>query len=884
MHLSDCFEIEESQRTKKCEQMIESIVYLYRNLLKIPDITLKDNASAYKKDLQPKFIVTLSKHNSLDAFIYIVQQSSTALMKRIGITMLEIFYYIFSPFEPVWLFQNVEQDKSFIQSIRERENRQRQIRLSEMSTRHARFDCNIKIVRNFGSGSKIIHNPFKTDWDQNIVPNATKKPKRRKFDPKNASIFPNNHDKEVIVSGILEHEDLDGSIKQVLRNYAIDFVEHVYNTLIERAYEDIHDKSKVPTESEKIYFFVIMGFGLEVFRYHLHFKKANKGAPGHNRNAETDDDYSIANISAALQIAIFEDIRQNISSQIQLQEKSYRKNTTEGKIMNYFSIRLFHAAFYSFLQLLYCIKEMKYSISEATRKNVQILLQKIIPEDNALMIKNGFGRYQPEVHDPKIGKTLAEFIGVFLDLLDDYSKGKVIEIKTVKMIKRNREKEKQKKAKEQAKQLRAKEREEAKQRKAEEAKRKKKEKERARRREERELQRKEKKKRRKEAKKLRRAAEKAEEARLRAARGEQEDGELEDTQPKDADQSEKFLEDGEANVDAASNNERGETLMTDTGDQESTLRMDPPTVALDNFTQPPVDVNFEMEDERTAGEVKPAVETQVVETLEPEETQPTYPKTQTVPTQQGVATVPIDSIDTEISQDALQKSFLQKPNPEIAATIPIETTPEDADDGDHRRSVPQNKETDDGEHQVKKATKIVAETEEGLPEKEESEAEAVESTDGEESADEEEEEEEPEEIEEEENRDGEDEEGKEEIDYEKKGAEGEGLSDEEEDDDEDDDDDDDVGDYTPQQNTKIVNFASQLACIASYRVLDVLLNMIRVDRLEKNDQKVNNAITSFIKKVVNILRADWLFFQIDYLLIFQDILNTKNQKVVIQFL
>lgn len=59
---------------------------------------------------------------------------------------------------------------------------------------------------------------------------------------------------------------------------------------------------------------------------------------------------------------------------------------------------------------------------------------------------------------------------------------------------------------------------------------------------------------------------------------------------------------------------------------------------------------------------------------------------------------------------------------------------------------------------------------------------------------------------------------------------------------------------------RIVNFASELAFLADYKVIDIMINMINNGKFESNEVVLNDAIARFIKKIDETLRADWLFF------------------------
>lgn len=830
MHLAECFGIQESLRTRKCQQMIEFIIYLYRNLFKIPDINPKDGSIAYRRELQPKFILTLAKHSTFDAFIFIIQQSSDVLLKKIGFILLEIFYYLFSPFEPAWLFQQTEQDKTFIQAIRDREKKERMVRLSEMSSRHARFDCNIKIVRGLGTSAKIIHNPFKSDWDKTEidVPNSLKKPKRRKFDPKNTTIFPSSQNKELIVSNILEQENINGSLKQIIRHLAVDFVEHVYDPLVEKLYEEIHKGTRTILPEDRIYFFVITGFGLEIFRYNFYFKKANRDASIQPSN----DEYSIAVIGAALQITIFEHIQAAILKEA---------NATNLK---YFNVRVFHAALYSFLQLLYCLKEMKFSLSESARKNAQILTQKIVSQDNARMLRSAFSRYAPEVHDPKLGKTLAELVGTFFELLDDYSKGKVIKIQTGQRIRpeKIREKKEKEKEKQRQKQQREKEREKKRKKKARMEKRKRKEKKRER----------------------KRAKEHKHKLRAKDIGKENVD--------EDREKEEKYIDEDNMPTDAQKDpttDKQNEFLETD---GVPTLEIEAPSILETvNETQP------------TEYTVGPTLESDLYSTLDQ-----AGPTMETLPTLDVVQTLDSEIEDSLIQENNENKETqLFEPTLEIQAgneeeSEEVSTKEKEPEERNKRKVVKRTSSRTDAEvgsdHLEKENDKIPEE------DKAEEDEDRIDVPDQLLEGEEEEEAEDHDDDEDEEESDterlvkakplneDEDEDKDENEDDEEEEEEEEGPS-------EIDDEDSDLEDNLPEFRERIVNFASELAYLADYRVLDILLNMIRIDKLEKNDQKLNNSITGFIKKIVNVLKADWLFFQVDYLLIFQDILNTKNPRV-----
>ena len=656
MHLADCLSVQESERSKAHDQMIELIITLYRNLLKVPDAE-KDVSDRFKKNLQLRFIDSLHKQSSLDAFIFIVQQASSTMMKKISLTLLEIFFYILIPFEPKWLFKNPNEDKSLLQRFREKEQRERMIRLSQMSSRHARFDCNIKVVRKLGGAPKVIHNPFKQNIED-AIPQQLHKPKKRKVEEKNRSIFPKNFNEELIVGNALVNDEIEGdSLKKVMRDYAVDFIEHAYDKMIEELYEEIYKGSERIDEIDKIHYLMVMAYGLEVARYSYHYyRELRKRRPDIAGNK--GEDFDIASVGAALQLTVNDMLQSFILKEVTKQTKST------------FSVRIFHAAFHCFLELMYCIKEMRMATSSTTRKNAQILMQKIFTQDNSRLLKMGFNHYNPEVHDPRLGETLVEFLGIFFELLEEYSKGKILKIQTdQRMIKKKIKTNKKEKAK----------------------------KERA--------------KNKKNLNKKRREKAKKERAKAKPKRGENEENN--------------------------NTTENGQTPNPEAG-PESTLE---PTLQIEGST---------------------------------------------------------------LENMGALASTLEEVGMEIMMNKEGENQDEDKEESEHLTN---NEEDVDGDEEDEN---------ESIPEEES-----------------------------------------------------------------DSDDDDDEGDYVGVRE-RIVNFASELAFLADYRVIDIIIKMIRPEKLETNEPAINQAIARYIKKVCTTLKADWLFFQIDYLIVFQEILNISNPKILME--
>ena len=75
------------------------------------------------------------------------------------------------------------------------------------------------------------------------------------------------------------------------------------------------------------------------------------------------------------------------------------------------------------------------------------------------------------------------------------------------------------------------------------------------------------------------------------------------------------------------------------------------------------------------------------------------------------------------------------------------------------------------------------------------------------------------------------------------------------------------------------NFMSEFAMIADYGVMSKMLNMIKEDRMLKNEKQLNLSVYKYLKKVFELMKADWMFFQIDYLNILHGIISNNEIRV-----
>ena len=61
--------------------------------------------------------------------------------------MLEIYYHIFGSFDPEWIIVDEEKQNDIFKQLREKEKKERALKLSGLYTRHSRFGANFGIRR-----------------------------------------------------------------------------------------------------------------------------------------------------------------------------------------------------------------------------------------------------------------------------------------------------------------------------------------------------------------------------------------------------------------------------------------------------------------------------------------------------------------------------------------------------------------------------------------------------------------------------------------------------------------------------------------------------------------------------------------------------------------
>eukprot|EP00826_Nyctotherus_ovalis_P040972 TRINITY_DN4080_c0_g1_i1.p1 TRINITY_DN4080_c0_g1~~TRINITY_DN4080_c0_g1_i1.p1 ORF type:complete len:337 (-),score=102.82 TRINITY_DN4080_c0_g1_i1:47-925(-) len=96
VHVAECLQKEGEARTERHNQMIELILILLKHLLKIsePLQTIRAGNELHR-DLQKRLIIAFKEANVLDSFVYLTQDMTSPISKKLGLDFLDIFYTIF---------------------------------------------------------------------------------------------------------------------------------------------------------------------------------------------------------------------------------------------------------------------------------------------------------------------------------------------------------------------------------------------------------------------------------------------------------------------------------------------------------------------------------------------------------------------------------------------------------------------------------------------------------------------------------------------------------------------------------------------------------------------------------------------------------------------
>ena len=79
-------------------------------------------------------------------------------------------------------------------------------------------------------------------------------------------------------------------------------------------------------------------------------------------------------------------------------------------------------------QFLYVIRDLASSNDEKNKRNASILLSNVFYHDLMIVAKRSFMFYEDNVHHKQFLHDTIEFTNLMVNMLDEYSKGKVLTI------------------------------------------------------------------------------------------------------------------------------------------------------------------------------------------------------------------------------------------------------------------------------------------------------------------------------------------------------------------------------------------------------------------------------------------------------------------------
>lgn len=88
--------------------------------------------------------------------------------------------------------------------------------------------------------------------------------------------------------------------------------------------------------------------------------------------------------------------------------------------------------------------------------------------------------------------------------------------------------------------------------------------------------------------------------------------------------------------------------------------------------------------------------------------------------------------------------------------------------------------------------------------------------------------------------------------------------------------DDEMDDYVFEERK--FNYQTELAQFTDYPTISKMLDLIKGDSLLYNSKQLNKAVVNFITRIINDLEAIWIFYQMDFLTIFYDLINNETLR------
>ena len=411
-HLAECLSKPTEDRNEQHDQMLELIIYLFRNLLAIPDktpqfikaskgVAIYNSREDNMKDLQRRFLHKLSDESILDAFIYMSQDFTPPSIRKLNLCFLEIFCLSLTSFSPraMWNVTNV----SLLQVLRDKAMQHDKERMRELASRHSKFGSSYKMVRKIDQVSLIYHNPFKEKIEINKVPGQSSRAKPQRKDNMNSLTANRN---------IQELARVDKDLNQKMKHFANELLEHSFQPLIESIFTEFYKDSNRIEDHDKTNYFLLQAFFMQYVREKFYAEKK-----------ETSLDVNL--IAGIFQKMNFEYFFRSVILEF---KKTARKE---------FNTRELHSSLKFCIQYFYIIKDLQSSTSEKSKKNAQILLQTVFYREISIICKKSFEYWRAGINDKEFLEDIVELSHITFKLLEEYSKGKHLTIRTERVRKSN---------------------------------------------------------------------------------------------------------------------------------------------------------------------------------------------------------------------------------------------------------------------------------------------------------------------------------------------------------------------------------------------------------------------------------------------------------------
>jgi Timeless protein len=410
-HLADCLSKPLESRNEQHDQMLELITYLFRNLLAIPDktaqfikankgIAIYNTSEDNMKDLQRRFLHKLADESILDAFVYMCQDFTPTSIRKLNLCFLEIFCHSFNSFSPKAMW-NKDTSTSLLQSLRNKAQETDKLRIRELSSRHSKFGSSYKMARDIDGVSLIYHNPFKQKIELNKIPGQSSRSKpQRKENMNSLSANRNMH----------EIARVDKVLIDKIKHFANEVLEHCFSPILESIFTEFYKDSERLEDHDKTNYFLFQAFFMEYLRYKHYYE-----APVL--------DIDVSAIYGVFQKMNFEYFYRSLILEL---KKTAKKE---------YNTRELHASIKFCIQYFYIIKDMQGSASETTRRNGQILMQTVFYREVSVICKKSFEYWRAGVNDKEFLEDIIEFTYLTFKLLEDYSKGKSLTVRTERILK-----------------------------------------------------------------------------------------------------------------------------------------------------------------------------------------------------------------------------------------------------------------------------------------------------------------------------------------------------------------------------------------------------------------------------------------------------------------